>query len=258
MRVALTILFIFLASLLFIRGDEFVAMVSGLVGALIGGTLLPIDRALDILVHAIQALITATIGKLFSKPETKPLPQVSNQVITQTGTTNIASSTIGTLVIGNDGSIQTAFSFQNLIGTRDIPSLPEYYVERTAVVLELVGEINRQAGQSQAGFTYCMVGLGGTGKSLLANSFVRSEGVTTFSKDGITWAQIGPAFDSDDHAFSLLGEWVARLGLDPKDLTSLDLRIKAIKSHLAGKKIIFVLDDVWHTEPIKRIMEIDD
>jgi len=84
---------------------------------------------------------------------------------------------------------------------------------------------------------YALVGMGGLGKSTLAVHFAHA--LRPEFKDGVLWAQVASSEPLD-----ILGNWARAYGYDFSTLSDVENRAAALRSMLADKQILIVLDDV--------------
>ncbi len=85
------------------------------------------------------------------------------------------------------------------------------------------------------------------GKTALALAVVHDSEVRRRFPDGILWAGLGP----EPNVLGLLGAWGAALGLAPQELARLSReedRARAIRSVVANRRMLLVVDDVWEAE----------
>ena len=127
------------------------------------------------------------------------------------------------------------------------PPKPSYFVERPEVSIELkkllLSEITEKTGTLVISAIY---GLGGIGKSTLAAALAQEKEVQAFFPDGIFWATLGQQPD----ILSFLHGWIQALGdynFKPMGIHSASLHLRTL---LADKKALLVVDDLWNVEDI--------
>ncbi len=89
-------------------------------------------------------------------------------------------------------------------------------------------------------------GLGGIGKSVLAQALARDEAVQANFVDGVLWATLGQNPD----LLPLLGSWIQALGDYNFKPTTLDIAATHLQTLLYDKQMLLVVDDVWHPEHV--------
>ncbi|XVF37498.1 hypothetical protein REPUB_Repub20aG0013700 [Reevesia pubescens] len=86
-----------------------------------------------------------------------------------------------------------------------------------------------------------IVGMGGLGKTTLANLVCKNEGVKNYFKKNIIWVCVSENFN----VLRILQEMVESLTLNPCDMKNQKAILEKIKKELKGKTYLLVLDDVW-------------
>ncbi|MDJ0670294.1 MAG: NB-ARC domain-containing protein, partial [Microcystis sp. M53598_WE2] len=89
-------------------------------------------------------------------------------------------------------------------------------------------------------------GLGGIGKSTLAAALAQEKEVQAFFPDGIFWATLGQQPD----ILSFLHGWIQALGDYNFKPTGIDAASLHLRTLLADKKALLVVDDLWNVEDI--------
>lgn len=108
-----------------------------------------------------------------------------------------------------------------------------HFVGREAELAELQAAVL----QADVGSCIALVGMGGIGKSTLASQvahLLRGE-----FPDGVLWANVATSDPID-----VLGHWARALGYDFSTLGDVENRAAALRSVLADKRILLILDDV--------------
>src|SRR5262249_18521192 len=89
-------------------------------------------------------------------------------------------------------------------------------------------------------------GIPGVGKTSLAIAVAHDAEIRASFKDGILWAAIGPT----PNIPGLLSRWAGLLGLPEATFSKLDpdQKRRQLRSALATRAMLLVLDDVWRLE----------
>ncbi|MCA2553266.1 MAG: trypsin-like serine protease, partial [Microcystis sp. M04BS1] len=125
------------------------------------------------------------------------------------------------------------------------PPKPSYFVERPEVSIELK-KILLSAGTSETGTLVisAIYGLGGIGKSTLVAALAQEKEVQAYFPDGIFWATLGQQPD----ILSFLHGWIQALGDYDFKPTGIDAASLQLRTLLADKKALLVVDDLWNAE----------
>ncbi|MCZ8126630.1 MAG: NB-ARC domain-containing protein [Microcystis sp. LE19-114.1B] len=127
------------------------------------------------------------------------------------------------------------------------PPKPSYFVERPEVSIELkkllLSATTEKTGTLVISAIY---GLGGIGKSTLAAALAQEKEVQVFFPDGIFWATLGQQPD----ILSFLHGWIQALGDYNFKPTGIDAASLHLRTLLADKKALLVVDDLWNVEDI--------
>ena len=125
------------------------------------------------------------------------------------------------------------------------PVLPQHYVERPEH-LGLVKENILPEHRPGALVISAIYGMGGIGKSVLAAALVQDEDVQRTFPDGALWITLGQNPD----LLSFVNQWIRDLGdyeYQPTTQAAATLHLKAL---LISKRMLLVVDDVWHPEDV--------
>ncbi|WP_253257685.1 NB-ARC domain-containing protein, partial [Microcystis aeruginosa] len=127
------------------------------------------------------------------------------------------------------------------------PPKPSYFVERPEVSIELK-QLLLSATTEKTGTLVisAIYGLGGIGKSTLAAALAQEKEVQVFFPDGIFWATLGQQPD----ILSFLHGWIQALGDYNFKPTGIDAASLHLRTLLADKKALLVVDDLWNVEDI--------
>ena len=90
-------------------------------------------------------------------------------------------------------------------------------------------------------------GLGGIGKSTLAAALAHDLEVQSYFPDGIFWATLGQQPD----ILSFLHSWIQALGDYDFKPTNVDAASLQLRTLLADKKALLVVDDVWNPDDVE-------
>jgi uncharacterized protein (UPF0276 family) len=129
-------------------------------------------------------------------------------------------------------------------GPFQAPPLPQFFVDRPEpikAVKNLLLPAHRTPGTLVISAIY---GLGGIGKSVLAQALARDEEVKAYFADGVLWATLGQKPD----LLPLLGSWIQALGDFSFKPTSVDIAASHLQTLLFDKRMLLVVDDVWNSE----------
>jgi hypothetical protein len=128
------------------------------------------------------------------------------------------------------------------------PPKPSYFVERPEVSIELkqllLSETTEKTGTLVISAIY---GLGGIGKSTLAAALAQEKEVQAYFPDGIFWATLGQQPD----ILSFLYGWIQALGDYDFKPMSVDAASLQLRTLLADKKALLVVDDLWNVGDIE-------
>lgn len=148
------------------------------------------------------------------------------------------------LVIGDRNTITQNFNVtrHEAYVARESGPVPAHWVERAALVAQVSGAL-------QAGAVVALCGMGGAGKSALAARIaaVLRERFT----DGCFWIDVA-AEDADE---ALLRMALA-FGHDISLLKSREARSRIVRSLLAGRAVLVVLDDAWSADSLDAFLPL--
>lgn len=140
---------------------------------------------------------------------------------------------------------------------REAPGLPATYVHRVAAVEGVVNDVVDP--QRSALATHCLLGMGGSGKSLMASSVVRDDRVRTSFRDGIFWVSVGRG-EGKDSTLLLLERVAIDLARAPTNMPYCCPRrfsgVEEASRHLSAirtkndLRCLVVLDNVWGAEVV--------
>jgi tetratricopeptide (TPR) repeat protein len=127
-----------------------------------------------------------------------------------------------------------------------IPPLAHHLVGRDAVLADLAADLI--SGQTRL---IALRGLPGSGKTALALALANRADIAKAFPDGRAWLQLGP----EPNLFWTLGRLLEQFGVPSKDLPDAETRTDRLRTDLAGKRYLLVLDDVWAAGDAKPFLE---
>lgn len=148
------------------------------------------------------------------------------------GSTSIVGAVQG-LVIGDHNTVNQTFNItqHDAYLAQEWRALPAHWVERTSVANQAVNAL-------MPGAVVALCGMGGSGKTALA-SRIASEVASRFPA-GCFWIDLA-AGEIDDALLRI----ALAFGHDISLLKSRDARAQTVRSLMAGKVALLVLDDAW-------------
>lgn len=130
----------------------------------------------------------------------------------------------------------------------NVPDLPPYYLPRPELEDGLIAQlVSQRTGQRTGNLGISSAhkagihGMGGIGKTVLATAAVRDERIRAHFTDGILWLTLG----QEPRLLKLQATIARLLGIHEQPVVDIDSGAQRLKSLLADKKILLVLDDVW-------------
>ena len=123
-----------------------------------------------------------------------------------------------------------------------VPSLPRYYVSRPEKIAFIREKIVLWDVPSCVGIH----GMGGLGKSVLANAVIRDRQVRETFPDGIVWVRVGPS----PNRVGIQRRIHRQLGGDGLIGSEIEGRTK-LREVYANKRILLILDDVWQRADVE-------
>lgn len=101
---------------------------------------------------------------------------------------------------------------------------------------EELGRLQSQLVSKQANRAFALVGMAGVGKTTLVSHLAHD--LRSHFADGVLWA-----YAASSEPLDILGSWASALGYDFSALADVENRGVALRSVLADKQILFVIDD---------------
>jgi hypothetical protein len=124
-----------------------------------------------------------------------------------------------------------------------VPPLPENYVARTEILDELRLALMRDRASRNVAMI-AIQGMGGLGKTLLAQAICHDNAVREAFPDGIVWLPIGK--DSPRSVVTLMRDVAKTFGDNlPADISDISSARSWFRAILAQRAALIVLDDVW-------------
>lgn len=118
------------------------------------------------------------------------------------------------------------------------PPPPALMVGRESAMAEMRA---RLAGPAATMVLTAVRGWPGVGKTTLAAALAHDDQLKRAFPDGVLWAALGPEADP----FPVLGSWLSALGLDPRDMTTVEERSSRLAALLRHRRMLLIVDDVW-------------
>ncbi|CAM9231963.1 unnamed protein product, partial [Sphacelaria rigidula] len=133
-------------------------------------------------------------------------------------------------------------------------SRPPSFVERTALVSEIVSKLTAADASSAP---YALFGMGGAGKTMLASAVVRNPDVLKHFQGGVYWLSVGRA--GETQLLALLEGLAAKVKVSPTGPLYFDSEDEVIRSLTAtmsedGLPRLVVVDDVWQRDIVNLLM----
>lgn len=123
------------------------------------------------------------------------------------------------------------------------PPLPVNFIARPEELDRLRSAVLSGNGSRQVALT-AVVGMGGTGKSVLATALCHDREVHAAFPDGVIWVTIGR---EPGNLVSQLAAVEVALGDAPEHYTTPEVSRDRFRALVASKTALLVLDDVWHS-----------
>ena len=127
------------------------------------------------------------------------------------------------------------------------PPLPPHFIHRAEELAFLRGTVIGDDTDQQIALT-ALRGMGGIGKSVLATALCHDEIIQAAFPDGVIWVTIGKDPGNLTEQMKFIG---TKLGDSPGHYTSETAGSDRLRTLLAHKAVLLVLDDVWNAEHIQ-------
>ncbi|KAL6875677.1 hypothetical protein ACP4OV_013190 [Aristida adscensionis] len=125
------------------------------------------------------------------------------------------------------------------LGNLEESKIPKRDQEKDGIISKLV-----ESNEEKNGLIVSIVGLGGSGKTTLAQHICHDNRIKENFKDGIFWVYVSQEF----HREKLIGKLFEAITKKKSDLQTRQYMIDEISKELNGKKFLLVLDDAWHED----------
>ncbi|KAL6658532.1 hypothetical protein ACP70R_004118 [Stipagrostis hirtigluma subsp. patula] len=127
----------------------------------------------------------------------------------------------------------------SLLGNVEESKIPTRDQEKGEIISKLLED-----NEGQNGWVVSIVGLGGSGKTTLAEHICHDNKIKEQFKDTIFWVHVSQEFDLQQ----LIGKLFEAIIEKKSDLQAQQLMLREISDKLGGKKFLLVLDDAWHED----------
>jgi WD40 repeat protein len=131
------------------------------------------------------------------------------------------------------------------------PEPPPDYVHRPAEFDPLKSRLLDSKGDAVA-ITAALKGAGGYGKTTLAKKLAHDPDIQNAYLDGVLWVELG---EKPQNLLSIVGDLVTRLTGKPPQLETLNAAASALAEALGERRILLVIDDVWHEKDLQPFLQ---
>ena len=125
-----------------------------------------------------------------------------------------------------------------------VPSLEKKIIGREALVDELAGQLVREQARALSA-----EGMGGVGKTTLAQVLAHDQRIRDYFVDGVLWAGLGQTADG----MAALASWAEALGGDVSHLPEPADRAREVQQRIGPRKMLLVIDDAWSLETAQHL-----
>lgn len=136
-----------------------------------------------------------------------------------------------------------------------IPVLPEFFVGRDEALEEFKHEMGIGKGvvERPVQTIYSIHGLAGVGKTTFAAALTQDKSILEAFPDGILWTSLGRKPDLTSKLYDW-GEWLELPKVKKASFSS--EAFSAMRSHLSGKKMLLLIDDIWEKQHAREFLEL--
>jgi WD40 repeat protein len=132
-----------------------------------------------------------------------------------------------------------------------VPDIPPHFLARTE---ELAGLRQKVLGDANSVGIFGLQGMGGIGKTVLANALARDEQVQARFSDGVYWVTVGiePLLTQQQ------GRLAAAVSGTRQSITDVQQGKDCLRQCFAGKQALLILDDLWNAADAKVFAALDE
>ena len=145
---------------------------------------------------------------------------------------------------------QTAYSQVVKIDPTIPRTLPDFYVSRDGLLKQIKTALGMDIGIG-GGRTVAitaLLGIGGVGKTILAQAVANDPDLRTTFPDGLLWASLGPDARDIESADPYLSDWLVALHIDPRQFPNPTNKAEEVRRQLTQQKRLLIVDDIWFEE----------
>ena len=132
---------------------------------------------------------------------------------------------------------------------KTFPPLPLHFVVRPAT-LDRLRQMIIQEGDARFVSVTAIRGMGGVGKTVLAQAICHDEAVQDAFPDGVMWVSVGRN-PSNDHLREQIRELAKALGDSLESYDTFQGCVNQLRNMLSDKSVLIVLDDVWDPRHVR-------